>query len=262
VSANQYPYAAAGTLLNRVLPGWTHLGGADSLVARLGDPAARARIRAELLAEGDGTDAAIGASAGGPAGVMIANVEAAGDWMRFEGMRLDEVARQRGQQTVDALLDLLLADRAATSAIFFSMSEEDVEFAMRQPWVSVGTDAGSRAADESVQEHPHPRAYGTFPRILCRYVRDREVLTLEDAVRKFTSLAAARVGLQDRGVIKAGLRADLTLFEPSTVCDRATFAEPVQTSVGIRHVVVNGVPVLRDGVPTGARPGRALRRGQ
>ena len=140
------------------------------------------------------------------------------------------------------------------------MSEQDVDDVMRQPWVSVGIDAGARAADSTVKERPHPRAYGTFPRILCRYVRERHVLTLEDAVRKFTALPAARVGLDARGVIKAGLYADLTIFDPATVCDRATFVEPVQTSVGITHVIVNGVPVIRGGMVTGARPGRALRR--
>jgi N-acyl-D-aspartate/D-glutamate deacylase len=175
-------------------------------------------------------------------------------------MRLSQVAEARGQEVVDALFDLLLADRANTSAIYFSMSEDDLELAMRQPWVSVGIDAGARAADSTITGKPHPRAYGSFPRILCRYVRERRVITLEDAVRKFTALPAARVGLADRGVVKAGMFADLTLFDPDTVCDRATFEEPVQTSVGIRHVIVNGTPVLRNGTPTGARSGRGLRR--
>ncbi|MBW3629435.1 MAG: D-aminoacylase [Gemmatimonadetes bacterium] len=259
VSADQYPYAASGTGLNSVLPGWTHAGGRDSLLARLRDPASRNRIRSELLAEGGGTDAAIGASAGGPPGVLIANA-VTDSLERYEGMRLDAVARARGQPVVDALLDLLLADRAATSAIYFSMSEEDIELAMRQPWVSVGIDAGARAADSTVREKPHPRAYGSFPRILCRYVRERGVLTLEDAIRKFTSLPAARVGLTDRGLLRAGLYADITIFDPATVCDRATFENPVQTSVGIQHVLVNGVPVVRGGAPTGERPGRGLRR--
>jgi len=132
---------------------------------------------------------------------------------------------------------------------------------MRQPWVSVGIDAGARRADSTVTEHPHPRAYGSFPRILCRYVRERHVITLEDAVRKFTALPAARVGIADRGVIKAGMFADLTIFDPNTVCDRATFVQPVQTSVGIQHVIVNGVPTIRNGRITGLRGGRGIRRG-
>ncbi|MDB4948189.1 MAG: N-acyl-D-aspartate/D-glutamate deacylase [Gemmatimonadetes bacterium] len=256
VSADQYPYAASGTDLDAVLPPWTHAGGTDSLLARLRDPAARARIRAELTAGGN--DLAIGASAGGPHGVMISDVHA-DSLRRWQGMRLDEVPAARGQPVADALMDLLLADNDATGATYFSMSEADVELGMRQPWVSVGIDAGARAADSTVTEKPHPRAYGSFPRILCRYVRRRGVLTLEDAVRKFTALPAQRVGLDDRGVLKAGMWADITLFDPATVCDRATFDDPVQTSVGIRHVIVNGVPVLRNGTPTGALPGRGLR---
>ena len=207
-----------------------------------------------------GTDANIGASAGGPSGVMIAGVTT-DSLRRYQGMRLSEVAAARGQDVVDALFDVLLADGAGTSAIYFSMSEDDIEYAMRQPWVMVGIDAGSRAADSTVTGKPHPRAYGSFPRILCRYVRERNVITLPDAIRRFTSLPAQRVGLDDRGVVKAGMYADFTLFDPSTVCDRATFQEPVQVSAGIVHVIVNGVAVLRDGTPTGARPGRPLRRG-
>lgn len=259
VSADQYPYIASGTGLDATIPNWAHAGGNDSLLARLRDPATRARIRAELA--GTGGDWDIGTSAGGPSGVMIAGVTV-DSLRRYQGMRLSEVAAARRQEVPDALFDLLLADNAGTAAIYFSMSEDDLELAMRQPWVSVGMDAGARAADSTVTSRPHPRAYGTFPRILCRYVRERHVLTLEDAVRKFTALPAARVGLAERGVVKAGMFADLTLFNPATVCDRATFEEPVQTSVGIMHVIVNGTPVVRNGTPTGARGGRALRRGR
>jgi N-acyl-D-amino-acid deacylase len=258
VSADQYPYAASGTGLDNVLPGWAHAGGTDSMLARLRDPATRARLREALTGSGT-AGSEIGTSAGGPHGVMLANVTA--DSLRkYQGMRLDDVARARGQDVVDALFDILSADRARTAAIYFSMSEDDVDYVMRQPWVSVGIDAGARAADSTVKERPHPRAYGAFPRILCRYVRERHILTLEDAVRKFTALPAARVGLAERGVLKAGMYADLTIFDPATVCDRATFVDPVQTSVGITHVIVNGVPVVRNGAVTGARPGRGLRR--
>jgi N-acyl-D-amino-acid deacylase len=257
VTADQYPYPASSTGLDAIIPTWAHAGGTDSLVARLRDPAVRRRLREELTT--GGTDWRIGESAGGPSGVMIANFDA--DTLeKYEGMRLDAIAAARGQEVVDALFDLLVADRAGTQAIYFSMSEEDIEYAMRQPWVSVGIDAGARAADSTVAGRPHPRAYGSFPRILCRYVRERRVLTLEDAVRKFTALPAARVGLDDRGVVKEGMYADLTLFDPATVCDRATFENPVQTSVGIVHVLVNGVPVVRNSQVTGARPGRPLRR--
>jgi N-acyl-D-amino-acid deacylase len=259
VTANMYPYRASGTGLSAIIPGWAHEGGREALVARLRDPAARQRIRQEL-ANGATGDWRIGASAGGPEGVMIASV-AADSLRRYQGMRLSEVAAARGQQVPDALFDLLVADEARTSAVYFSMSEADVETVLRQPWVSIGGDAGVRPADPALADRPHPRAFGTFPRILGHYVRERGVLTLEEAIRKSTSLAAARVGLADRGVLKAGLFADIVLFDPAVVADRATFEEPVQTSVGIRHVIVNGVPVLRDGAPTGARPGRGLRRG-
>jgi N-acyl-D-amino-acid deacylase len=258
VTANMYPYRASGTGLDAIIPGWAHEGGREALVARLRDPAIRQRLREEL-ANGSTGDWRIGASAGGPQGVMIASVGA--DSLRhYQGMRLDEVARHRGQEVPDALFDLLIADRARTSAVYFSMSEEDVETVLRQSWVSVGVDGGVRPADPARSDRPHPRAFGTFPRILGHYVRERGVLTLEEAIRRFTSLAAARMGLDDRGVLKAGLAADIALFDPVAVIDRATFEEPVQTSVGIRHVLVNGVPVLRDGQPTGARPGRGLLR--
>jgi N-acyl-D-amino-acid deacylase len=258
VTANMYPYDASGTSLAAIIPNWAHEGGSEALVARLRDPATRQRIRDELAA-GDTIDwRQIGTSAGGPGGVMIASVGA--DSLRlYQGLRLDEVSRQRGQQPPDALIDLLIADEARTSAVYFSMSDDDVETVLRQPWVSIGVDGGVRPADPTLSDRPHPRAFGTFPRILGRYVRDRNVINLEDAVRRFTSLAAARVGLDDRGVIKAGLAADITIFDPATVADRATFEDPVRTSVGIRHVIVNGVPVLRNSEPTGARPGRGLR---
>jgi N-acyl-D-aspartate/D-glutamate deacylase len=259
VSADIYPYIASGTGLDATLPNWVHAGGNDSLLARLRDPATRARIRAELAGPG-GSDWRIGTSAGGPSGVMIASVSV-DSLRRYQGMRLSEVAAARGQDAPEALFDLLVADRANTAAIYFSMAEEDLVLAMRQPWVSVGMDAGARAADSTVTSRPHPRAYGTFPRILCRYVRERGVMSMEEAVRRFTTLPAARVGLTGRGAVRTGMYADLTLFDPATVCDRATFENPVQTSVGIRHVLVNGTPVLRDGTPTGQRTGRALRRG-
>lgn len=259
VSADQYPYPAAGTNLHAVLPGWAHEGGVEALLGRLRDPQTRERLRRELSApDGGGSDWSL-AAVGGPEGVMIAGVRS--DSLRgYQGRRLSEVAGARGQSPIDALFDLILSEGGGVSAVYFAMSEEDIEYAMRQPWVSIGVDAGARAADSTITERPHPRAYGTFPRVLCRYVRERGVIPLEDAIRKFTALPAARVGLADRGVLKAGLYADITVFDPQRVCDRATFEEPVQASVGIEHVIVNGVPVLRGGTPTGARPGRGLRR--
>ena len=257
VSADQYPYRASSTGLDAIIPSWAHAGGTDSLVARLQDAETRRRIAEEIMGPNQREDL-IGESSGGPTGVMLAGFRT--DSLRkYNGMMLSDVAAQRGQSTIDALFDLLIADSAATQAIYFSMSEDDIEYAMKQPWVTVGIDAGAR--DTILDSHPHPRAYGSFPRILCHYVKQRQVITLPDAIRKFTALPAARVGLADRGVIKAGMFADITIFDEDTVCDRATFEQPLQTSVGIRHVLVNGVPVVRDGRVTGARPGRGLRRG-
>lgn len=256
VSADQYPYAASGTGLANIIPTWARSGGTDSLIARLQSPATRDSLRREIMGPEQRVEL-IGESAGGPTGVMLAGFRT--DSLRkYNGMFLSAVAQQRAQHPIDALFDLLVADSAATSAIYFSMSEDDIAYVMQQPWVSVGVDAGAR--DTITTSQPHPRTYGTFPRILCRYVRERGVITLSDAIRKFTALPAARVGLSERGVIKAGMFADLTLFDAGRVCDRATFEQPAQTAVGIRHVLVNGVPVVRDGKPTGARPGRALRR--
>lgn len=257
VTADQYPYRASSTGLDAIIPSWAHAGGTDSLVARLQDPGTRTRLTQEIMGP-EQRDELIGESSGGPTGVMLAGFRT-DSLRRYNGMLLSDVARQRGQPAIEAVYDLLVADSAATQAIYFSMSEEDIELAMKQPWVSVGIDAGAR--DTVLNSHPHPRAFGSFPRVLCHYVRARNVLTLPDAIRKFSALPAARVGLADRGVIKAGMFADLTIFEEATVCDRATFEKPVQTSAGIHHVLVNGVPVIRNGVVTGARPGRGLRRG-
>lgn len=256
VAADQYPYAASGTGLAAIIPNWAHAGGTDSLVARLQNPVMRDSIRRDIMGP-DNRVELIGESSGGPTGVMLAGFRT-DSLKKYAGMFLSDVAAKRQQHPIDALFDILIADSAATGAIYFSMSEPDIEYAMKQPWVSVGIDAGARDTVKK-GEQPHPRAFGSFPRILCHYVRERHVITLPDAIRKFSALPAARVGLPDRGVIKAGMFADLTLFDADHVCDRSTFENPVQTAIGIRHVIVNGVPVMRNGLPTGAKPGRALR---
>lgn len=256
VTADQYPYRASSTGLDAIIPGWAHAGGTDSLIARLKDPDTRRKLADEIMGPEE-RDELIGESSGGPGGVMLAGFRQ--DSLRkYNGKLLSDVATERNQRAIDAVFDILIADSAATSAIYFAMSEDDIEYAMKQPWVSVGIDAGAR--DTILTSHPHPRAYGSFPRIICHYVRDRNVITLPDAIRKFTSLPAARVGLSERGVVKAGMFADLTIFDEAKVCDRATFEKPVQTSTGISHVLVNGIPVLRDGRVTDARGGRGLRR--
>ena len=250
VSADMYPYVASGTGLDAILPIWVQAGGNDSMLVRLADSAVRARLRAD--------------TEGGhwrprdPSQVLVNSVRA--DSLEvYEGKRLDEVGRMRGQDPYDAAYDILIADSGATSAIYFTMSEDDVRTAMRQPWISFGQDAGATRPDTTGRGRGHPRGFGTFPRILGRYVRADSVLTLEDAVRKMTALPAARVGLDARGVLKQGMYADLVVFDPATVIDRATFERPQQLSEGVRFVAVNGVLVVDDGRVTGARPGRALR---
>lgn len=250
VAADQYPYVASGTGLSQILPAWMLAGGTDSLVARLADSTTRRRLR-----EG----AARGEWAVRTPDAILINAVRTDSLKRYEGLRLDSVGRARAQDPYEAAYDILLADSGATSAIYFSMSEADVRLAMRQPWVSFGQDAGARTPEPGGLGRDHPRAFGTFPRILGRYVRQDSVLTLEDAVRKMTSLAAQRVGLDERGVLKRGLYADLVVFDPATIIDNATFETPQRLSTGVRYVAVNGVLVMDDGIPTDALPGRALR---
>jgi dihydroorotase/N-acyl-D-amino-acid deacylase len=172
-------------------------------------------------------------------------------------MRLDAVARDMGKDWVDAAMDLVLSERQRVGTIYFLMDEDNVKLQLRQPWMKIGTDAGGMDPD-SARGLTHPRAYGTFTRILGRYVRDEQVLPLEDAIRKMTSAVTTRLGIPDRGVLREGMHADIVVFDPATVADHATFEEPHQLSTGIEHVFVNGVAVVRDGRVTGAKPGRAL----
>ena len=197
--------------------------------------------------------------AGGAAGILIASVYQ--DSLRdLQGKTLAEIAAARGRDPVETLFDIVIADRSRTGAIYSSMNERDIQAALRTPWVAVNTDAPGVAPDGPFGvQSAHPRAYGAFPRILGRYVRELKLLPLEGAVRKMTSLAAQRVGLHDRGLLKPGLFADITVFDPATVGDRATFENPHQPSVGIEYVLVNGQVVLRQGRLTDARPGRGLR---
>ncbi len=261
VMASVYPYVASSTGLDQVLPDWVTAGGADSTLGRLQDLATRDAVEAELSGRTQAGDWTLGTSAGGPSGIQISDVLNE-DYERYEGMRLDAIAAERGQSPAAAAIDLLVADSLRTSAIYFSMSEDDLALALRQPWVMIGGDAGIRALDGPLStDQPHPRAFGTFPRVLCRYAREMGLFPLEEAVRKMTSLPAARAGLPDRGVLEVGRFADVVAFDGEAVCDRATFEAPKRLAVGIEHVIVNGVPVLRNGEPTGELPGRALRHG-
>lgn len=248
VTADQYPYVAAGTGLSAMLPTWVEAGGADSLLARLADPATRARIRADSSGEW-----------WQPPERILVNSLRADSLSRYEGKTLAEVGRMRNQDPYEAAYDILLAERGGGSAIYFAMSEDDVRLAMRQPWVSVGQDAGATTPAPDGLGRGHPRGFGTFPRILGRYVRDDGVLTLEDAVRKMTSLAAQRVGLHDRGLLKEGMFADVVVFDPATIRDEATFESPQRTAIGVHYVLVNGEMVLDENGITSKLPGRALR---
>lgn len=249
VAANVYPYIASSTSLSSRLRDWSLEGGYAELRNRLKDPALRARIRAEMQETLD--------LRGGPSSVLITSISGS-DYDQFEKKKLDEIASMMGIEPVDAMLTLLEQSPASPAAIFFSMREDDLRTALAVPWVSVGADSGS-VSPKNRSGGAHPRAYGTFPRVIGHYVRDVHLFSLEEAVRKITSQAASRINVRDRGIIRPGMKADLVVFDPDTVRDPATFEDPHQFSEGISDVIVNGVPVLRDGAMTTARPGRVLR---
>ena len=254
IYANVYPYAASSTSLSTRLPDWALDGGTERLLQRLRDPDVRARLRAEL--EGSFSRGIGGAT---PDTILVGRTPH-DPHRRFQGMRLLEIARELALDPAEAMLELIERGENRVGAIFFSMREEDVEFALTRPWTTIGSDGSALAPDGILaRSNPHPRSYGTFPRVLGRYVRERKVLTLPEAVRKMTSLAAARLGLADRGRLATGLKADIVVFDSATISDRATFEAPHQLSAGVRWLVVNGEIVLDDGRHTGARPGRILR---
>jgi N-acyl-D-amino-acid deacylase len=258
LAADTYAYPAWFNDLSAFIPPWAHDGGTARLIERLRDPAMRRRIRREMLAADESWDNEW-QEIPGPSAVLIGVVQSPA-LLAYQGKTLAQVAALRRTDPIDALFDLLIEDRGFTSVAVFGMSEPDVALALRQPWVSINNDSQGTAPDGVLgKEHPHPRAYGTFPRILRKYVREERRLTLEDAIRKFTSLPAQRMRLADRGVLKVGLWADIVVFDPAQVRDRATFASPNQLAEGMRWVLVNGIPVIADGRATGALPGRVLR---
>jgi N-acyl-D-amino-acid deacylase len=255
VAADMYPYEAGGTGLAACLPPWASADG--KLLDNLRDSTARARIRAEVLADRSDSWENL-CQLATPEGVVVGGFE------RPENKALEEkslaaIAAQRQQPWVDALLDILLEEEARLGALYFIASEENLALQIRQPWMKIGTDAGGTDPDSAGTEQTHPRTYGTYPRILGRFVRDRRVLPLEDAVRKMTSAVAARLSLWDRGLLRQGMFADVVVFDPATIIDHSTYERSHQLSTGVRHVFVNGVAVLRDGSHTGAKPGRVVR---
>lgn len=254
VTADMYPYVASGTGLMAMFPTWVSADGAffDNLL----NPATRERIRAEMINPSDGL------MASPPEAVMPIGFERP-DHQQYVGKRLSEIAEERNQHWVDAAMDLLLAEEQRIGTIYFKMSEENVRLQMQQPWNKISTDAGGYDPAWGKARGPvHPRSYGTYPRVLGKYVREEGVLTLEDAIRKMTSAVADRVGTRKRGLLREGFYADVVLFDPATVIDKATFSDPHQLSVGINDVWVNGKRVLQNGTHTGATPGVIVRANQ
>jgi len=258
VTADTYAYTAWFNSMSAFIPPWAHDGGDARMIERLKDPATRARIRKDMITPSNDWDNEW-QEIPGPESVLIGVVQNP-KLLPLQGKRLSEVAKIWNKDPMDALFDLLIEDNAFTSCAVFGMSEPDVVLALQQPWVSIDNDSSGTSPEGILgQEHPHPRAYGTFPRILRQYVREQKKLSLEDAIRKFTSLPAQRMRLTDRGVLKSGMWADLVVFDPETIRDLATFEKPNQLSEGMEFVLVNGVPVVDQGKMTGARPGKVLR---
>ncbi|GBD33303.1 D-aminoacylase [bacterium HR33] len=253
VQANMYPYVAGSTGLSACLPPWASADG--KLLDNLRDPEMRERIRAEVLQQT--TDWENLCTLATPEGVLILGLERPEN-RQYVGKRLSEIAEAQGKDWLDAVMDLILSEQGGIGTVYFMMSEENVKLQLRQPWIKFGTDAGGVDPDSS-RDLTHPRAYGTFTRILGKYVREEKVLGLEDAIRKMTSAVATRLSIPDRGLLRPGFYADIVVFDPETVADRATFEQPHQLSVGVRHVFVNGVAVVKDGKHTGAKPGRVIR---
>ena len=261
ITADQYPYNRASNGLDACLPLWVREGGLDKMVARLKDPAARDRIKKDMDDASATTWENQWYGANGGDGVMLASVLNP-DLRKYEGMTFTDIAKAMGKDPRDAVMDLVVADRGESSVITAIMDEEDVRTAMKHPLVGVGTDSSAKAEDGKLAESKsHPRAWGSYPRILGRFVRDEHLLTLEEAIRKMTSKAAARVHLIDRGILRPGMMADITVFDPATIRDLATFENPNRYSTGVTHVFVNGRRIVADGAITSERPGRPLRSG-
>jgi N-acyl-D-amino-acid deacylase len=258
VSADTYAYTVWFNSFSAFIPPWAHDGGDVKLIERLKDPAMRARIRKDMMTPSNEWDNEW-QEINGPQDILIGVVQNP-KLLPLQGKRLAEVAKMQNKDPIDALFDLLIEDNAATGVAVFGMSEPDIVLALQQPWVAFDNDSSGTSPEGILgQEHPHPRAYGTFPRILREYVREEKRLTLEDAIRKFSALPAQRMRLTDRGVLKAGMWADVVVFDPATVRDLATFENPNQLSQGMEYVLVNGVAVIDQGKQTGALPGKVLR---
>jgi N-acyl-D-amino-acid deacylase len=258
ITADIYPYIAGSTSLSACLPPWALEGGTEKMLARLRDSSIRERLKKEITTDSKEWEN-IYLGSGGASGVSIGSVVNR-DLEAMQGKRVSQIAEEQGKDPLDTLFDLILADHGQTGAIYFMMSEEDMRAAMRAPFVSFCTDSGARANDGPLAgSKSHPRGWGSYPRILGRYVRDERLLTLAQAIHKMSGLPAARVGLRDRGLLRSGFYADLTIFDPQRVLDRATFEMPNQHPQGIKYVVVNGQISVDDGQRTPVLAGRVLR---
>lgn len=259
ITANQYPYIRASNGLDACLPLWVREGGVDKMLPRLKDPVQRERIKKEMEDPAVTTWENQWYGSGGGDGILLVSALNK-DLKKYEGMNLTEIGKQLGKDPRDIVIDFVIADKGQCSCVTSIMNEDDVRTALKHPFVSVCTDSEARAEDGPLSESKsHPRAWGTFPRILGKYVRDEKLLRLEEAIRKMTSLPASRVGLHDRGILRPGMMADVVVFDPVTIRDIATFEDPNHCSVGMKYVFVNGQAVVAEGRVTSKRPGRALR---
>jgi dihydroorotase/N-acyl-D-amino-acid deacylase len=258
VTADMYPYLAGGTALASALPPWVADGGLSKLLERLRDPAIRGRIRNEMAEEhADWENLYLGA--GGASGVMLASVVSK-DLKPLTGKTIEEIAREQKKDALDTLFDLVLADGGQSGALYFIANEEDLQYGLKQPFTSIGLDASESPLDGPLYEpHGHPRAFGSMPRFLGHYVRELRLLPLEQAIRKITSMPAQREHLTGRGLLREGFFADITIFDPATIIDKATYAEPTKLSEGVKYVFVNGQLAFANGQLTGVNAGRVLR---
>jgi N-acyl-D-amino-acid deacylase len=259
VEANVYPYRAGQNNLSSIIPPWAHEGGSRALIARLKDPALRPRLEQEILHGIPDSDWYNHYTAtGGWEGMLLVTFRNP-KYKRFEGQRMSEVIKTIGKPPLDVLFELLAENDGSVPTVYFHHAEEDMRYALKQPFVSVGSDGTALKTEGPLAAgNPHPRYYGTFPRVLGRYVREEKLLTLEEAVRKMTSANAAKIHQYDRGLLRPGQWADVTIFNPATILDRATFEKPHQYAEGVEYVIVNGQLVLERGKHTNARPGAIL----
>jgi N-acyl-D-aspartate/D-glutamate deacylase len=258
ITADIYPYIAGSTALSASLPPWALEGGTERMLTRLRDPQTRQRLKKEI-SEAQTAWENIYLGSGGPSGVLVSSVVNR-ELEPLQGKRISEIAAEQKKDPLDALFDLIIADSGQTGAIYFMMSEDDMRTAMQSPFVSFCTDSGSRATDGPLAgSKSHPRGWGTYPRILGRYVRDEKLLSLEAAIQKATGAPAARTGLLSRGLLSKGFFADITIFDPGKIIDRATFESPNQYPEGIEYVLVNGKISVDKGQRTAALAGRVLR---